>query len=1329
MTQNLIVKNDSDSEYVQFDVLLPDNYSKFTIDYLNGCCINQNYLKIGDKLKFSFSNNPIVYDKLKLHAHCVNRLGDHQENPKEYERLELDTFKYYRIKYLPIYEFWNKVARERVFLFNPCGELNKPGDSLYVPNLIFDEPDPSIVPSPVTIYKSPSGPISSIECAFTGQFIIAFAPVDKIPDITITIGESINNSKQRPEDLGEYAIASNVVNSLKTNKINYNPSNYGSSWTYPIHNLMIQHRETITQESETKVTPLLVYAENTENNDFIASARELFQQYIYNGSYVSYIQDEPLYMQFKEFSSNQLNDINTTIYTGPEQKIETYKYPVFTIDEEDTYTNIYDDDMMMIKGSDLASKKIYFYSGTESDTNITTLTPFNPTAVPYLNPSWFYTGDTVTIKGFYKDGDAVRVIPDTFEKINITLDYNGTVYDGGNYPVRINFENFSPFRKLYIDYEVGGVPQTTKRAMFQIQANDSENSFINLDYDILEEVYDPYLFIVGYLKLSNGIATILNNVHTGLATSNLTNGLAISDSWQDQPIQLTSTSSEGTEQNDEDLMIKETTDGKGLYVGKNPLNNVKHIINSDNIQNVDQKWRAIDEEEEEEEEEEGEDKGEDIKVFIPKKSTRSFVSFYHAHYCHGFFKVTDSDGNVTQDLLDNKTMYYLASGHETLNVEPANIDDETFKTFNGSLNFDRSDSRITRIFSNDVTGACLNYLNDLLAAKLSRFYYESDVCTYDSFFDTSNKLIMNGNHRAIYGYYNKYKLYTGEHKTIMSTCGDMVKLIGSENLPNNCFSIISSEEQKINTNNITYRAAIDPATGYNSILKNPVLFNYKLFHCYTSGTDELPYIGYGSNDSNVTTIGGLSTFDVDNSVLQIQKPEDNAQYKNGIHTTYKTNYIMDKTVGGSDEVNKVRDSMAKARTYPTNQYLNDCGMVDTIPCYRLYRNANFEQSDLTITTGGVKTLHPIYLQSVPRVFINNIIYFFDYILNTQQKNEWFNAEKIYNYFYLYQNTTTPPTSPGSVKLLPVLRFGKMERGLRVKPGKDKTPLADYWMAESLDSAFIMNYLNNQSINDYLNVKELNESIPSPSNQSTGNEEIIYNFETSSELMNIQLFSSKYFRFFDEVENLNMVQFKMKYVDGVSIDQDLLLLYVTQNNIRNYFINPNNFINDVTAYNNLKTGKLFICKLGEFLQFSHILYLSSESFNNSLNVAIDNLSMSKYKTPFEGKFIYRNCDITQTQVTTYEETFKPNPEQRKNVYLFGVMFRFHQLSLGWSNLNNEISQQYEINRALGNRHFILTLYDEFGRRIPNKDTSQGFKNNLTIELMLETDDLTASGQGQ
>ena len=36
-----------------------------------------------------------------------------------------------------------------------------------------------------------------------------------------------------------------------------------------------------------------------------------------------------------------------------------------------------------------------------------------------------------------------------------------------------------------------------------------------------------------------------------------------------------------------------------------------------------------------------------------------------------------------------------------------------------------------------------------------------------------------------------------------------------------------------------------------------------------------------------------------------------------------------------------------------------------------------------------------------------------------------------------------------------------------------------------------------------------------------------------------------------------------------------------------------------------------------------------------------------------------------------------------------------------------------------RRLGLTIVDEFGRRIPNVDTSQGSKNNLYLEITLET----------
>ena len=65
-----------------------------------------------------------------------------------------------------------------------------------------------------------------------------------------------------------------------------------------------------------------------------------------------------------------------------------------------------------------------------------------------------------------------------------------------------------------------------------------------------------------------------------------------------------------------------------------------------------------------------------------------------------------------------------------------------------------------------------------------------------------------------------------------------------------------------------------------------------------------------------------------------------------------------------------------------------------------------------------------------------------------------------------------------------------------------------------------------------------------------------------------------------------------------------------------------------------------------------------------------------------------------------------------------MFKYHQLTLGYQNLHNELGgNEYMISNALGNRHFTLVLYDEYGRMIPNKDTSQHFDNNLYLELSL------------
>ena len=66
-------------------------------------------------------------------------------------------------------------------------------------------------------------------------------------------------------------------------------------------------------------------------------------------------------------------------------------------------------------------------------------------------------------------------------------------------------------------------------------------------------------------------------------------------------------------------------------------------------------------------------------------------------------------------------------------------------------------------------------------------------------------------------------------------------------------------------------------------------------------------------------------------------------------------------------------------------------------------------------------------------------------------------------------------------------------------------------------------------------------------------------------------------------------------------------------------------------------------------------------------------------------------------------------------MFGVIFKYHQLSLGWQQMINDLQETFVISRAKGQKHFVVKIYDEFGRQIPNMDTSPGFKNNLRLEI--------------
>ena len=153
------------------------------------------------------------------------------------------------------------------------------------------------------------------------------------------------------------------------------------------------------------------------------------------------------------------------------------------------------------------------------------------------------------------------------------------------------------------------------------------------------------------------------------------------------------------------------------------------------------------------------------------------------------------------------------------------------------------------------------------------------------------------------------------------------------------------------------------------------------------------------------------------------------------------------------------------------------------------------------------------------------------------------------------------------------------------------------------------------------------------------------------------------------------------------------------------------------FNRPKTVNTFIPKLGEFLDFPKIIFGTTLNFSASRAIDIQYFNTSNYKSPF--KTIYKSkTDPISGEITYYQEEdedFTHIDKQKQNVSLYGVIFRYHQLTLGWQQMLGDFQETFIVSRAKGSKHFILTLVDEYGRRIPNVDTSQGFKNNLKLEL--------------
>ena len=1233
--QNLIVRNDRNTDYVQFTVNVPDGYNKLTVDDINGSIINQSYLSVGDTITFKFSNNPLVY-KLPNELDLDYIAGDQfieEEDQQEYftmNQMKFNTINammnnYYQLVFIPVYNLYDSEYDLSEYVFNPCD-----------PNQLLSEPVNTINNIEIR---------AGVELSFTGQFVMALKYVDKIPDINVLIGESISNSKMRSQDVGAYQIVNNNVDEVNVRQITREAYNYGNVWVYPVSNLIMKHKlSTLVYTSgQTSETEMLVAIRTLDDQQQVVYTTPTFdinrnqtidadgQIVDYDNWYVTYT------LQFYSYDADAHTTGNVGNLQTPNKPLKVYTQPFVHKVSNSEYAMIQSEDP--IAYSVLTDGSYYPF---DNSTGTISATPISAATHPFLQNSWKYSpcrkttygirtqaqGRPLIQPGTYAIAEAENILPD------LTHVYNVGYGEAGDWLWLYNYDDNTWTRsKLYI--------------------TDSNLTMKN--------TYGQ-MYFVGKMTVGHGYLTVYRSWSTGrLPTykyhSNQQTTSAMALQLTQNHYDVHTDNSELRTRCCDDLYINSTAEHE-INLKFRPLNNNVCVIEDEKISMQHFQWSSEDD-----------DVHVELQAFVPLQTTVTLQPVNNdIRYTPGYFVMTP--GHV-----------FLADGHETLNVQAPASDDKKFKTFNGSLMFDRSDSRITRLFSNDVTGSCLGYINDILSAKLSRYYTPVSYNALNTFVNTKESINYSNNINYLSNVLYLNDAYSGDHEVVLASCYDFVKLIGSENVVNNCFPNIVPEEQRYDCsaydpNELT---EISPPDADDA---SPLY--YKFMHWYNSGYDTEPYLGTDNG-----RVGGLNLITCSNELSTTDWQAD--VFHNNVNGNYRPLFVCNK-----DKFNQHKSDVLQAtlnQTYQSNDHVEDYGYVETLPCYRLYRNANFEQTDLTVTTGGVKTLHPIYLQSTPRILLNNVLYMLDFAIGRQSE---------------LLNTVL-----GTVVAMPmctqIIDDWDVQQDAPMKRLFKNVAISVKIFSTAFDSYWLLNYIHGNNINYYKDNNELLDSVRT--------EELAADVLTNSFQTNVQLFSNKYFNFREMLDELAVVTFKQQYVEAVYYNSALINLYYNSSALEGVENTVNSYINNQTSYNNLKLCKMLVCKLGEFLQFPKILFAAANCFNNTLNVNVENYNINHYQTSFPKTYTAVDED-SKSDVTKIEESFVPQQQQKINTSLFGVMFKYHQLSVGYQQLHNELAgNEYAISKALGNRHFTLVLYDEFGRQIPNRDTSQGFSNNLYLELSL------------
>lgn len=1323
MTQNLVITNDSDSQNVQFTVILPEGYNQFQINSINGTMINQNYLKVGDSILFKFANNPIIYydptneDKYSLSTYSLpdDSYSRNQDlHIKQFKGLKLDLFNIYKIKYIPVYYYYSRDQNKFIYIFNPC-------DNLYLLDepIINNDSDANLKAPLVEIF----GGHVEWKATFTGHFIIVLIKQsdNKIDDIKITIGESIENSKTRLQEMGIHQDSDTSQRFIDTEYI------YATNWRYNVSNLLMKHKPTIRETYESNNSS--VYNKivlNTADNYYYNATNSTIFNYKpvidhetkindYTYSFYEYDNDNNtwIYLQqniYYNLTYDTIPSVEEINYSATPQKISQLPYVVFRKKAgDDKYYTLQPmanidptppdvDKRGVIFGSDLhdSSDDFRCYIITNG-TTLTANPPTQPTielidnsnnskVLIYDNISYSFKWETVEIE--FLDPQQAADISD--EDYFIASD--GSVIG-----------IFTTGEQTNITYYFHKTNQTVNNVQVIFHSIVNEN---RVDGEIL--------LLAGQINVNNGFFDYAKNIYPGYDLLNSTYDKYKPNSTTDRliPLQLThpSTNNNLVSPAIDDLLVNEDIDNPKLLKFSLPeLTNKEYVVSVDSSNVInDIKHNEIDWH--------NDSVNLPLKCFVPHRFNQSMTqyktNFTNINCDQGFFVINNINNQPAENINENEFEYFLAEGHKSLIVDSSTIEDFDYKTFNGSIIFDRSSSKITRILSNDITGSCLGYLNDLLSARLSHYYFVSNYLSWNITTDNENMIYLQNAKGPTNEFYNSNDFFVPGHDIIISSAYDIVKLVGSENVLNNITPSLTTEQQLINAETYTIEELNNVSlANYNS--SNDIKpFFYKIFHYYTSSSFNEPYNGFSVIDKldNSGTIGGITLYKFSENSFSETGTSANGpniwKLKNNLSKlTFKTSNSKQLTL---NELNILKhDETINHMNHDTNKNVN-YNLIECLPITRIYRNANFEQTDLTISTGGIKTLHPLYIQSTNKASLNNILYMFESIISS--------AIDRFGTLYQIAGTNDNYTYFGvlgvrgqelSTTAKPILRFCKSQH--HYKDNKF------YYDSSSFDSLFILDYMNNPDVCDY-------EADRLPTDE-TLNTELIDDIKTDSQLTNIQLFSNRYFEFKNEINSiLSIGSYRQTYNDAFSSTTQTTAYYINSNNNsnltfqQNYLDSINSLINGYNAYNQLKNYKMLFSKLGEFLQYPKLIYGVANEFKNSHSVYIMFVNIKNSVNPTVDKPIASTTDKPTIYETVDNTAY--NEKQKSNISFGGVVFRYHQQSLGWQQMGNDLNEDsFVIARGEGSKHFILTIYDEFGRIIPNTDTSQGFKNNLKLELTL------------